>query len=151
MQIDIEHIKAIFGDIAKAISIKDFEHARNGLVQLMSMLPSETAKSTFEGYLESAVADAEFIAKKASKAGSWQAAIAAKRLALESRKELEERTTKQQENFDPTLMMTDEQIVSEFVGMINKMPDAVLERIDRVLEMRRRPTPQFTVFAGGAE
>jgi len=150
MEVDLDHIKGILQEVVKAISGKEYAYARSNVQQLLALLPDDGPQK-YETYLEASVADAEFIVRKASKAGSWQAAIAAKRLALESRKELEDRTAKQQETFDPTSIMTDEQIISEFVGMVDKMPDTVLARIDRVIEMRRRPAPQFTVLAGGAE
>lgn len=146
--IDLDHIKTIFGDVAKAISAKDFQYARDGLAQLISMLPVGEGRSTLEDYLEATVTDAEFIAKKASKAGSWQAAIAAKRLALESRKELEALTLQTTTAHDPIAEMTDEQMIEMLLGVIPNLPEPIIGLIEDAIDARHG-RPALSVLNGG--
>ena len=149
MDLDLEHVKGILGDIVRALSGRDYAYARGGISQLLALLPPDGTKEQYETYLENSVTDAEFIAKKASKAGSWQAAIAAKRLALESRKELEGLLAKNSDYVDPTAMMGDQEIIGELVRMIPEMPEMVVDKIEMALEARKRSRPMLSVVTGG--
>lgn len=106
---------------------------------------------TWIEYLEGSVAQAESMVLQATAAGSWQAAIAGKRLAIEARRELEQASATRPMFADPTETMSDEQLVAQLVESVAGWPDSVLEAIeDRILALRTGK-PVLQVVKGGGE
>jgi hypothetical protein len=80
--------------------------------------PAHPADQTEEDYLRSSLLAIHAEIEEMSKAGSWQAAMAGRRLALTYRKELDDLKREQPADFEPTE-------VDDIIPELLLLPDAV--------------------------
>jgi hypothetical protein len=89
-------------------------------------------------YLREALRHAESMVTQAEEARSWQAAVSAKRLALQTRDELDLALAKASA---PDDTMSDEQLLSIMVQAIASLPAQHLERLEDAIAIRRGASP----------
>ena len=89
-------------------------------------------------YLRQALQQAEQLVTQAEQARSWQAAVSAKRLALQTRDELDAALAKANA---PDDSMSDEQLMAIMVQAVAALPPEHLERLEDAIAIRRGGTP----------
>ena len=89
-------------------------------------------------YLREALRQAEDMTRKAEEARSWQAAVSAKRLALQTRDELDLALAKASA---PDDTMSDEQLLAIIVQAVASIPIQHLERLEEAVALRRTGKP----------
>ena len=85
-------------------------------------------------YLREALRQAEAMVLKAEESRSWQAAVSAKRLALQTRDELDMALAKAEA---PNDTMSDEQLLAVLAQSVASLPAQHLERLEEVISIRR--------------
>ena len=85
-------------------------------------------------YLREALRHAESMVTQAEEARSWQAAVSAKRLALQTRDELDLALAKAA---SPDDTMSDEQLLAIMMQAIASLPVQYLERLEEAVAIRR--------------
>lgn len=93
-------------------------------------------------YLRQALQQAEQLVEQAEQARSWQAAVSAKRLALQTRDELDAALAKANA---PDDSMSDEQLMAIMVQAIAALPAQHLERLEDAIAIRRGGVPMRLV------
>jgi hypothetical protein len=89
-------------------------------------------------YLRDALRQAESMVTNAEEARSWQAAVSAKRLALQTRDELDLALAKAAA---PDDTMSDEQLLGIMVQAVASLPAQHLERLEDAIAIRRGASP----------
>jgi hypothetical protein len=89
-------------------------------------------------YLRDSLRQAESMVTQAEEARSWQAAVSAKRLALQTRDELDAALAKASA---PDDSMSDEQLLAIMVQAVSSLPPQHLERLEDAIAIRRGAPP----------
>lgn len=101
-------------------------------------------------YLRQQLDDLDSDIEEARGAGSWQAVASLRRQALVTRDALDTTLAATAPAIDPTVDLSDEQLVAELVAMVPSLPELALERVEQAIRLHRQGKPALSLVGSGA-
>ncbi len=111
-------------------------------------LISAASDASRTDYLRKQLDELDADIEEARGAGSWQAVASLRRQALLTRDSLDTTLASTAPAMDPTVDLSDEQIVEELCALVPVLPELALERIEAVIRAHRSGKPALSLVGG---
>ena len=113
-------------------------------------LISTASTSTRTEYLAIQLDQLDADIDEARDVGSWQAVASLRRQALLTRDALDATLAATAPAFDPTISLSDDELVTELIAMVPALPEIALERLEQAIRQQRQGRPALSLVTGGA-